>query len=182
MKAIVLVICASVSVLLPAGWVAFHSTPANAQQSAQSPSRCANVQLTIRLNGSNGAAGTIANNYRIHNLSNHACTLYGYPGVELLDGNFHSLPTQEHRGFGSPFHMIPARLVRVAAYGNAYFDLGYNDVPVNNQPCLTARYLMIFPPNDFLPVVTYAVPNGQGITDCTGNVSVSPVTPHPRFL
>jgi hypothetical protein len=109
------------------------------------------------------------------------CTLYGYPGVQLLNRQFLTLHTTVVRGQGYLVGPIPSRLVRVAAYGNAYFALGYSDVPVNSQPCPAARYLMIFAPNDFLPVVTYAVPRGGSITACGGNINVSPVTARPRF-
>jgi hypothetical protein len=130
---------------------------------------------------SQGAAGHIAVIYRIHNLWGQACTLYGYPGVQLLDGHFLSLPTTVHRGPGGIVGAIPPRLIRIGAYGNAYFTLGYSDVPVNNQPCETAYYLMIWAPNDVLPVVTYAFTHAGRITACGGNLNVSPVTARPRY-
>lgn len=141
---------------------------------------CQNVQLVIRPYTSQGAAGHIGVIYRIHNLTARSCTLYGYPGVQLLDRNFLSLPTRAHRGVGIIVGPIPPRIVRLGARGNAYFALGYSDVPVNNRPCPTAYYLMIFPPNDFLPVVTYAAAGG-GITACRGALDLSPVTTQPRF-
>jgi hypothetical protein len=151
-----------------------------AAQPAQTAPRCQNIQLTIRVQSSQGAAGTIAIVYRIHNLTGRACSLFGYPGVQLLDRNFLSLPTTVHRG-GGFLGSIPRQLVRLGGHGNAYFTLVYNDVPVNNRPCETASYLMIFPPNDYLPVVTYASTRGGSITPCTGNINVSPVTAHPRY-
>jgi hypothetical protein len=148
---------------------------------AQAPRTCHNVQLAIRPQSSQGAAGHIALIYRIHNLSNRSCTLFGYPGVQLLDRNFISVPTTVHRGPGGLVGAFVPRTVTLGAGGNAYFALGYSDVPVNNHPCSSARYLMIFAPNDFLPVVTYASAPRGGLITCTGNVDVSPVTAHPRF-
>jgi hypothetical protein len=40
---------------------------------------------------------------------------------------------------------------------------------------------MVFAPNNFLPVVTYATSGGGGITACNGALNVSPVTRSPRF-
>jgi hypothetical protein len=150
-----------------------------AAQPAQAAHNCQNIQLSVGFQGSQGAAGTIVNIYRLHNLFGQACTLYGYPGVQLLDKQFQSVHTVVHRGLPVG-KAIPKKLVHVAAHGNAYFTLLYNDVPVNNQPCETAYYLMVFAPNDFLPIVTYAAPHGGSITPCTGNLYVSPVTARPR--
>jgi hypothetical protein len=91
-----------------------------------------------------------------------------------------SLSTTVHRGLGLG-KPIPIRQVRVAGHGNAFFTVRYSDVPVGNQPCETAFYLMIIPPNDFLPVVSYATGHHGSITPCSGNLYVSPVTAHPRF-
>lgn len=106
---------------------------------------------------------------------------FGYPGVQFLDRHFVSLPTTVHRGPGNLVGAIAKQLVYVGAHGNAYFALGYSDVPVNNQPCATASYLMIFAPNDVSPVVTYAFTRGGSIMECTGNINVSPVTAKPRY-
>lgn len=149
-------------------------------RSTSSPPTCQNIQLLIRPHSSNGAAGHIGLIYRIHNLSRRDCFLEGYPGVQLLDRHFVSMPTTVTRG-GSFIRTIPKRGVRLPAGGNAYFTLLYSDVPTGNGPCRTARNLMIFAPNDFLPVVTYAAPNGGGITACNGVINVSPVTSRPRF-
>jgi hypothetical protein len=152
---------------------------AHARWSAAPPT-CQNIQLLIRPHSSNGAAGHIGIIYRIHNLSGRACFLEGYPGVQLLDRHFVSMPTTVTRG-GSFIGSIPKQGVTLAAGGNAYFTLLYSDVPTGNGPCRTARNLMIFAPDNFLPVVTYAAPNGGGITACNGAVNVSPVTARPRF-
>jgi len=168
-----LAVLALVTVLVPAG-NELRVSPALAAHGLQTAPGCRNTQLTIRYQSSNGAAGHIAIIYRIHNLSAQACRLFGYPGVQLLDRQFLSLPTTVHRGAGSLVGPIAKQLVRVAAHGNAYFALGYSDVPVMNQPCKTAYYLMVFAPNDVLPVVTYAFGHA-GIIACTGNIFVSPV-------
>lgn len=154
---------------------------ARAQGSRRAAGTCRNIQLLIRAQSSNGAAGTIGIIYRIHNMWNRSCVLAGYPGVQLLDRKFQSIPTRVHRGggFAGP---VPVRTTPIGGFGNAYFALFYSDVPaVNERPCATAGYVMIFAPNNFLPVVTYAFTKGGSITECTGNVYVSPVTAQPRY-
>jgi Protein of unknown function (DUF4232) len=189
-KAIVFVACTIMAISLPAWGTVSRVTQVEAARSSLTPHACQNVQLLIRSSQSQGAAGHIAVIYRMTNLWNQPCTLYGYPGVQLLDRNFHSLPTHVHRGPGNLIGAIIPRLVRLGSYGHAYFAMGYSDVPVNNQPCPNAYYLMIIPPNDYLPVVTAAVVLGgiyrsqhkpSPITVCTGNVNVTPVTKRPRF-
>jgi Protein of unknown function (DUF4232) len=166
-----------VCVALPSG-SAFRVSDAYA---VQAPATCQNLQLAIRAQSSQGAAGHLAIIFRIHNLSRRTCALFGYPGIQLLDRNFLSLPTTVHRGPGGLVGAIPPSRVALGAGGNAYFALGYSDVPVNNHPCYSARYLMIFAPNDYLPVVTYASSPGGVIVACSGKINVSPVTAHPRF-
>jgi Protein of unknown function (DUF4232) len=181
MKAIVLVTWAAAAILLPVGGVRSGTMAAGAARSPSALPRCSNIQLTIRSGQSQGAAGHIAVIYRLHNMWNQPCTLFGYPGLQLLDRNFHSLPTHLHRGAGGIIGGFPARLVRVGPYGNAYFALGYSDVEINNQPCRQVSYLMIIPPNDYLPVVTYATSHGQAILACSGNIDITPVSAHPRY-
>jgi hypothetical protein len=180
MKILVLAACAVLAAALPAGPV-LHVSPAAAAQPPQAARTCQNVQLLITARESQGAAGHIAIIYRLHNLSGKACTLYGYPGVQLLDRHFHTLHTTVHRG-GSFVASIPAQPVRLGPHGNAYFTLVYSDVPVNSRPCqAAAAYVMIWAPNNFLPVVTYAFTRGGSISSCTGDLNVSPVTAVPRY-
>ncbi|MGH2410302.1 MAG: DUF4232 domain-containing protein [Chloroflexota bacterium] len=143
---------------------------------SQAVPRCSNIQLLIRPYGSNGAAGTIVITYRIHDLWNGVCSLYGYPGLELLDRNFQSLPTHLTRG-GIIAGGIPVRYVQVSKGHDAYFALSYNDVTIDNFPCYSAPYLMITPPNDNLPVVTYSKIGAP----CAGRITVAPVMPTPQL-
>ena len=181
MKAIVLIAWATAAASLPATGVLSRATLADAAPPSQATHTCYNIQLTFRSAQSQGAAGHIAVIYRLHNMWSRPCTLFGYPGIRLLDRHFLSLPTHTHHSPGNLVGAIPSRLVRLGPNGNAYFALGYSDVQVNNQPCPDALYLMIFPPNDFLPVVTYAASQGQGLMVCSGNINVSPVTARPRY-
>jgi hypothetical protein len=141
--------------------------------------RCPNTQLLIQSVQSQGATGHIGIVYRIHNLASSACTLQGYPGAELLDRQFHSQPTTVQRGHGYIIAGSPPRpQVTLDAGHDAYFGLEYSDVPSGAAACPRSPYLMITPPDDRLPVVTYAStsPGMVGaITACRGTIVVSPV-------
>src|SRR5690242_970953 len=65
---------------------------------AQAAHPCQNIELLVSAHSSEGAAGTIAVIYRLHNLRSQPCTLAGYPGIQFLDRQFASLPTTVYRG------------------------------------------------------------------------------------
>jgi hypothetical protein len=179
-KAAFLLAAAAIAGALAAVGAHPQPIPVLAARAAQPAHTCQNIQLAVSAQSSEGAAGTIGVIYRIHNLHGQSCTLGGYPGVQFLDRSFTSLPTTVIRG-GGDVGNVPARTVTLGAYGNAYFALFYTDVPATGAPpCATASYLMVFAPNDFLPVVTYATPHG-GIHECSGRIHVSPVTTQPTF-
>lgn len=180
MKTVAALIALAAVASVPLAWGVNGGRSVEAAGPAQMAPTCQNVQLLIRPHSGQGAAGTLVSVYRIHNLSGQACSLYGYPGVQLLSGTFVTLPTTTTRG-GRIVGSIRKQRVTLAPGGNAYFTMVYSDVPVNNGPCYTARYLMVFAPNNFLPVVTYATSGGGGITACNGALNVSPVTRSPRF-
>jgi hypothetical protein len=125
---------------------------------------------------SNGAMGHISEMFRIHDLLPGSCSLYGYPGAMLLDKTFYSLPTHVTRGPYPEGGPGPA-LVTLSRRHDAYFVLGWEHFPTPGQKCPIARYVMIWAPNDRLPVVVNAgTPSGQGgIMACGGNLTASPV-------
>ncbi len=145
-------------------------------QATPSQPRCSNIQLNITPGRSNGAAGHIAILYRVHNMRASACTLTGYPGVRLLDRSFRDLPTHLHRGGLVLDGRRTPSTVSVAGHGDAWFALEYRNVPAADGSCTMATYLMIFPPNDYLPVVAYAGQRGVSVRACAGELEVSSVT------
>jgi hypothetical protein len=154
-----------------------HGVPVRAASSA-GISRCSNVQLLIRPRAEQGAAGTVLVEYRIHDLQSASCSLQGFPGLELLDRNFHSLPTHVTRGDGvNIIARVPVRQVILDQQHDAYFLLEYHHIPTGSQSCPSAPYVMVTPPNDFLPDVTYSRIDYV----CGGNLWVSAVMSTPAF-
>lgn len=137
---------------------------------------CYNVQLTITPDKGGAGLGHISLIYRIRNLWSRPCTLQGFPGLEMLDRNFHSLPTHLQRDNGYLIGDVPVRRIRLDQSHDAYFALEYSDNPVGSQTCPHARYMMIIPPNDNLPDVAYSY-----VAPCGGTIDVSPVRLRPNF-
>jgi hypothetical protein len=137
--------------------------------------RCYNTQLIMRPTnkGLGAALGHIGRWYRIRHLWGGPCSLQGFPRVELLDRNFHSLPIHVGRGGYIISATLPTREVVLDRQHDAYFALEYTDV----RTCRFAPYLIVTPPNDNLPVVTYS----GGLAPCPGDVGVSPVEPTPAL-
>jgi hypothetical protein len=124
-----------------------------------------------------GATGHIGEMFRIHKVTAGACTLYGYPGAVLLDGNFNSYPTHVSRGLGFLAGKRAPVTVRLDATHDAYFILEWDHIPSPGQSCPGAKYVLITPPNDRLPVVTYAGKGSTVIDACGGLLTASPVAP-----
>lgn len=104
---------------------------------------CATSGLVVWMNTQgDGAAGTIYYTLEFTNLSGHACTLRGNPGVSAV-----SLGGQQ---LGAPARWSNAKtsLVRLASGATATAVLMYSDVATSNNSCKTkAAGLRVYPPN-----------------------------------
>jgi len=63
------------------------ATPQAAGTATPQSNRCHTADLTASLEESGAAAGTNYRNIVLTNSNGPACTLYGYPGVSLVDGS-----------------------------------------------------------------------------------------------
>jgi hypothetical protein len=134
---------------------------------------CQPSQLRVALYGTEGAAGTNEVTFSLTNSSTTVCTMYGYPGMQLLNAGRASVPTVVIRGGGLSFENVAATNVSLVPGQAAYFNLGYNDVITGTTTCSTATQVEITPPNDFSYVV---VPVAPQIDACNGGtLHVSPV-------
>lgn len=118
-----------------------------AARAAASTPKCAAADLGVWVayDQSQGAAGTLIYPLEFTNLSHHACTLHGFPGVSALGRNGKQL--------GSPAawdHAVKARTVRLAPGATAHAMLAYSDVITGNCPSAskrTAFALRVYPPD-----------------------------------
>jgi hypothetical protein len=141
----------------------------------------------MRLVSLEAAAGNISATIEVRNNSPRDCDLYGYAGLQLLDGHGRRLPTHviwsttsfflespaQKAIVGLPAHTAP---ISHAAFdpmhpvpevpGHAYIPVSFNDVV---EPCSKAARLGVTPPDAYAPVVISAVlPNGFGMDVCSG--------------
>jgi hypothetical protein len=103
----------------------------------------ADLGVWVALDQASVASGTSFFQLEFTNLSHHACTLRGFPGVSAIGGGGQ---------LGSPAvqdHAVAASTVRLAPGGTAYALLEYLDVVAGNCPSAakrTAFELQVFPP------------------------------------
>lgn len=100
----------------------------------------------VAVDHGNGAAGSIYFPLEFTNLSRHACSMHGFPGVSALDRNGHQL--------GSPAswdHVSAPRTVVLAAGATAHAVLRWSDIEVTTapgcHPTFSAVSLRVYPPN-----------------------------------
>jgi hypothetical protein len=100
----------------------------------------------VAVDQGNGAAGSIYFPLQFTNLSRHACSLHGFPGVSAIDRSGHQL--------GSPAswdHVSVPRTVVLGAGATAHAVFRWSDVAVTTEPgchpTFSATELRIYPPN-----------------------------------
>src|SRR5215467_4877565 len=95
--------------------------------------RCHTGSLLISFAGSQGAAGTIVDTFRVANSQRSSCTLYGFVGMLMLDSSGAPLTTRVVRNGGifttqagpSQFVLQPATAVS--------FQAAWSDVPHGSE-------------------------------------------------
>ena len=124
---------------------------------------CTRSQLSVRSNGSQGAAGTIYGAWVFTNVSKATCTLHGYPSLRLYGKRGRPIPThvkQDLRPRPSTVRLKPG--------ASATFRTSYSDVAVPR--CPVSSVIQITPPHTgeslFIPAV---------LTPCRGVVHISAV-------
>jgi Protein of unknown function (DUF4232) len=108
-------------------------------------SACKTTDLDAATGGSNGAAGSIYVAINLTNVGGATCTLYGYPGVSLVDSSATQIGAAATR---SQLHT--AALVTLAPGAKANFTLQIGEAV--NYPSGTCKPtqgadLKIYPPN-----------------------------------
>ena len=140
---------ASVIAMIASGLV-FGSNPvANAKTIAIVPT-CQSSQLTVehgRVGAAMGHIGITAAGFK--NISKSACTLRGYPSLQMLDSNGRRIATHMRRGASASVPFIAIKVVMLRPGGVAKFDLGYaNQTGYGSASCPTSARVTITPPNN----------------------------------
>jgi hypothetical protein len=157
--------------------VATQAAPSATPQAGATATGVANCQpsqLTLTIHFGGGAAGHIGQMGQFTNSSNTTCSLYGFPGAQMLDAQH--TPMTTHALWQTSAYMYSNQMkqqVQLAPGASAYFAVTWSDVTVGSgDACPTSSYLSVTPPNDF-SVLTVA----DQINACDSNLVISPVEP-----
>lgn len=138
---------------------------------------CRGPQLRLSNEGGDAGAGNRVVNIGIQNIGAQACSLTGYPGVTLQDGQGRNLTTiRADQATGSYFTQGQAPApVTLAPQDKAAFELAWTVIPNEAQgerTCPSAARVRVTAPGDTSPVSL-----DMPFTPCGGRVKVSPVRP-----
>jgi len=136
--------------------------------------RCHTAGLSLALQTSEGAAGTIFDTLRFVNNLSVPCTFFGFVGAQMLDSQNNPVRTQVVRGGDFLTNLPGPALFTVPAGGAVAFTLSWSDVPVGNETtCPQATQLAVIPPDEFAPLIVPVT-----LAPCNfGTVHVSAVRP-----
>jgi len=115
---------------------------------AAGPGRCHTSGLSANLHYLSPGAGQRYAALVLTNSSGSTCRIYGYPGLQLLDGAHHALPTTVVRDPASPAHLLtvdPGRSVFAMLHWSVIPGTGESQT----GPCEpTATFLWVTPPDE----------------------------------
>ncbi|MEH2213472.1 MAG: DUF4232 domain-containing protein [Nostoc sp.] len=158
------------STLTPTAKPIEHSTPE--ATTATNPTRCETSQLSVRRVSEDAGVGNVAITYAFTNNASSPCTLYGYPGLALLDAK--DRPLQGIKVIRSKDTYFsskqPRQQVTLAPGKQASFQIAYNHISSPDQNCPMSSKIQITPPNAYEHFTLT-----EQIKPCTGKVRVTPV-------
>ena len=137
---------ACATALIPVAALATTASPAAPAVAVRTPG-CPTAGLVIWMNNEQGAAGTFYSDLNFTNLSGHACSLRGHPGVSAID-----LGGDGQLGMPAAWPAATLRTVTLANGATATAVLAITDVGVfSTGAChpVTAAGLRVYPPNQF---------------------------------
>ena len=137
------------AVLAAAGTLAASGLiAATAPANAATFRACTNGSLTVSHSSSQGAAGHSSFVVLFKNTSASTCTIYGYPGLDALNGSGHVLAhaTRTLNGAMGGAHAVRTITVRPGHYASATSEwLNFN--PVTAGACTFSKYVKTTPAN-----------------------------------
>ncbi|GGT05738.1 DUF4232 domain-containing protein [Nonomuraea spiralis] len=143
------------------------AAPALAGESAAAP-RCTAAQLQVRLGTVDAGAGNRNAPLVFTNRSRTACTLYGHPGLIMIDKQGDTLRTRVRRTTG------PKRQVTVKPGATARTSLHWTVIETGDEKnCPSPSRLLVIPPDEQSYV---NVPFAAGPVCDGGRLDVTPLT------
>lgn len=144
------------------------STSTTTTQSTGTPPGCQPGQLHLTAGRGEQTANQYGRRMIFTNVSSSPCTMYGYPGLQLVGANGAAIDVPVHRGGGYAFTDPGPHLITLTPGASASFTFGGSAI---EQPsgavCPTTMAVRVIPPNDYgqlsAPVQAPACP-GSGVT------------------
>ena len=137
--------------------------------------RCHTAGLSVNFAGTEGAAGTIVDTFRIFNRSASPCTLHGFVGLQMLDSAGRPLRTMVVRNGGIfSTQGAPSRFTLPPGSAGS-FRAAWSDVQHGAEgPCPAAAGVLVTPPDEYdhlsVPV------SGWNLAPCAGGeIDVTPL-------
>jgi len=136
---------------------------------------CKAPQLALSAEGGDAGMGNRVSIVGVQNIGTRACSLSGYPGVVVQDGQGRDLTNvRAEQSLGSYFRagQVPAP-VELKPQAKAFFDLAWTVVPnetLGETVCPSATRVRVTAPGD-----TAAVSLDQTFTPCGRRIRVSPL-------
>ena len=119
-------------------------------------------------------AGTTTSATSTSTASTHECLTYGYPGILFLDKAGNALPTNPTHTTIDFFGTTTETELAVLPGASVSFRLGVSHGAASPIGCTTAYGLQVIAPDDTATTRT-TIP--QGIYECGGGATVSPLQP-----
>lgn len=113
---------------------------------------------------------------RLTNSSTSACSLFGFPGAELLDAQRQPMQTRVSLATSGVWGGVFAeQKLQVTPGASVYFAVAWSKTPASAQSsCAAASYLALIPQGDTKPVTA-----PDPIQPCDGAITLSPFQPAP---
>jgi Protein of unknown function (DUF4232) len=148
--------------------------------SAAVASGCLATQLSVQIGEASGAAGSVGYTNDFKNVSNTTCTLYGYPGLQMLNASGQPISTDVIRATSVTVPYVPEKLVTLVPGAKADFDMGFAAATgYENADCPTSTRVEFTAPNDFQSLIVALAIRPYGGADVAqlhcGEIHVSPV-------
>jgi hypothetical protein len=147
------------------------TTTAGPTPATAAPSTCRAADLSASFLGGQAATGHGLLGFALHNVSDHSCTSFGYPGVEFLTKSGQPLSTIPNHTTRDFFGVLPKAELTVSPGATISFRLGITHGAAASAGCTTAYAVQVIPPND---TSTLRISLPGGAYECQ-TTTVSPV-------
>ena len=153
-------------------------TPPTATPTARTAvSICQTNQLALAYDKSDALVSNRGDQFSLQNMSASTCTLYGYPGVQMLLANNQPTPTQETRGTSSYFFAgaVQIQTVSLQPGAKSYFVISWVAGQCDQPAASAGVYIQVTPPGNTGTLTTSTRAGADGGIDACGKIRVSPI-------